>query len=154
MKPLSKSLDAACYTAMNELNAARPKTKPCTSTRGILAELERPSEAEVKQALQGILVNRDARAVNQAVQRRQVLQGVVEGGAVGDVQAQGVAAQLRQGIGVAAEGKNFGTAGDQLPGNFAADATAGASDENALVGEVEDCVHDHYSLGDKDPLWE
>jgi len=67
MKTLSKSLDAACYTAMNELNAARPKTKPRTSTRGILAELDRPSEAEVKRALQGILVNRDARAVNYAV---------------------------------------------------------------------------------------
>jgi len=67
MKPLHEALDAACYSTTNELNAARPKSKPRTSTRGILAELDRPSEAEVKRALQGILVNRDARAVNWAV---------------------------------------------------------------------------------------
>ena len=33
----------------------------------MLTKAERPSEAEVKRALQGILVNRDARAVNWAV---------------------------------------------------------------------------------------
>ncbi len=70
----------------------------------------------------GRLQARDTSAVDQAVQGRQALQGLVEGGAVGDVQAQGVTAQLRQGLGVAAKRKDFGAAGDQLPGNFAADA--------------------------------
>lgn len=44
-------------------------------------------------------------AVDQAVQWRQVMQGVVEGGAVGDVHAHRVAAQPGQGLGVAAEGE-------------------------------------------------
>jgi len=63
----AQSLDAACYSTSNALNAARPRTRPRVSTRGVLAELKQPSEAEVKRALQGILVNRDARAVNWAV---------------------------------------------------------------------------------------
>jgi hypothetical protein len=71
MKPekpdFQQSLDAACYSTTNALNAARTKSKPRVSTRGILSELDRPTEAEVHRALHGILVNRDARAVNWAV---------------------------------------------------------------------------------------
>jgi hypothetical protein len=52
---------------------------------------------------------------------------------------------LGQGVGIAADGKDLGAAGDQLQGDFPANTAGGAGNKDALVAEVE-C--------NGEPLWE